>query len=207
MLPFGLWSALQIFNEVADAIEWMLKVKGVTHLAHYLDDFILIGKANTSECQRNMQTVLKECTALGVPLARHKLEGPSTCLVFLGFSSGCGEDGNKRLPAEKVKDLRWLIKSWWCRKLRTQRELEPLAGHLCHTSKVVRPGRRFPGGIFQLISWFFKPHFKIRLNSEFRAGLEWCGVMHLGAWECSSLQPTVVSNQIVRLSRILRTYL
>ena len=73
---------------MADAIECMLKAKGVTHLAHYLDDFILIGKAGTSECQRNMQAVLKECTALGVPLARHKLEGPR-------YSSGYGEDGNK----------------------------------------------------------------------------------------------------------------
>ena len=198
MLPFGLRSAPKIFNAVADAIEWMLKAKGVTHLAHYLDDFILIGKAGTSECQRNMQAVLEECTALGVPLARHKLEGPGSYLVFLGIVLDTVKM-EIRLPAEKLRDLRRLIKSWWCRRVCTRRELESLAGHLCHACKVVRPGRRLLSGIFQLISRFSKPHFKIRLNSEFRAdthssktGMEYpcstkqvyklriskCGVMH-----------------------------
>ena len=171
MLPFGLRSAPKVFNAVADAIEWMLKAKGVTHLAHYLDDFILIGKAGTSECQRNLQAVLEECAALRVPLARHKLR-PGTCLVFLGIVLDTVKM-EIRLPAEKLRGLRRLIKSWRCRRVCTRRELESLAGHLCHACKVVRPGRRFLRGIFQLISRFSKPHFKIRLNSEFRADLEW----------------------------------
>ena len=57
----------------------MLKAKGVTYLAHDLDDFILLDKVSPSECQRNMQVVLEECAALEVPLARRKLEGPA-CL-------------------------------------------------------------------------------------------------------------------------------
>ena len=69
---------------MADVIKWMFKAVGVTHLAYYLDDSILLRKVGTSECQRSMQLVFEECAALGVPLARHKLEGPSTCLVFQG---------------------------------------------------------------------------------------------------------------------------
>ena len=42
-------SAPKIFNAVADVIRWMLKAMGVTHLAHYLDDFILLGKAGMPE--------------------------------------------------------------------------------------------------------------------------------------------------------------
>ena len=126
-----------------------------------------------------------------------------------------------RLPAaaERLKDLRLLIKSWRCRKVWwTWRELESLGGHLCHACKVVRPGRRFLRGIFQLISRFSKSHFKICLtvNSELAwsrgtlpswngmecqcftniqiPSMEWC-VWYLGM--CRNLQPTVASNQLV----------
>lgn len=157
---------IYIFNAVADAIEWMLRAKGVTHLAHYLDDFILTGKAGTSEFQRNMQAVREECTALGM------LEGPNTCLVFLGIVLDTVKM-EIRLPAEKLRYLRWVIKSWWCRRVCMRQELESLAGHLCHACKVVRPGRRFLRGMFQLISRFSKPHSKIRFNTEFSADLEW----------------------------------
>ena len=79
-LEFHIQSAPKIFNAVADAVEWMFKAMGVTHLAHNLDDFILLVKVGPSECQRRMQLVLEECAALEVPFARHKLEGPSECL-------------------------------------------------------------------------------------------------------------------------------
>ena len=171
-LPFGLRSAPKIFNSVADAIEWILKARGVTNVSHYLDDFIFIGAAGTSECQRNLQLVLEACAALGVPLAMHKVEGPSTCLIFLGILLDT-VNMELRLPDGKLKALSVLIKSWRGRKVCSRRELESLAGHLCHACKVVRPGRRFLRGIFQLISQFPKPHYKIRLNTEFRADLEW----------------------------------
>ena len=44
---------------MADVIRWMLKAIGVTHLAHYLDDFILLGKVGISECQRRVKAKTK----------------------------------------------------------------------------------------------------------------------------------------------------
>ena len=43
MLPFGLRSAHQIFNAVADTIQWHLEQEEVDHVDHYLDDFIVLG--------------------------------------------------------------------------------------------------------------------------------------------------------------------
>jgi hypothetical protein len=37
-LPFGLRSAPKIFNALADAVEWIGREHGVSHLWHYLDD-------------------------------------------------------------------------------------------------------------------------------------------------------------------------
>ena len=38
-LPFGLRSAPLIFTALADGLEWVLKQRGVSYVAHYLDDF------------------------------------------------------------------------------------------------------------------------------------------------------------------------
>ena len=39
-LPFGLRSAPKLFNAVADTIACVLSQHGITHLLHYLDDFL-----------------------------------------------------------------------------------------------------------------------------------------------------------------------
>ena len=54
VLPFGLRSAPKIFLAVADALEWILLEQGVSVCLHYLDDFLMIGKANTEECNCNL---------------------------------------------------------------------------------------------------------------------------------------------------------
>ena len=42
VLPFGLCSAPKIFSAIADAAQWILVQRGVTHILHYLDDFIVV---------------------------------------------------------------------------------------------------------------------------------------------------------------------
>ena len=39
-LPFGLRSAPELFNLMADLLAWMAKQHGVSFLIHYLDDFL-----------------------------------------------------------------------------------------------------------------------------------------------------------------------
>ena len=85
MLPFGLRSAPKIFTAVADALEWIVHSRGVRHIDHYLDDFIVWGPRDTPECAQAIDTLIQMCADLGVPLATEKLEGPSQCLTFLGI--------------------------------------------------------------------------------------------------------------------------
>lgn len=85
MLPFGLRSAPKIFNAVADALNWYLHQSGIRHILHYLDDFIIITPPHSLEGQACMAILNRVCAALGVPIAEHKRDGPTTCLVFLGI--------------------------------------------------------------------------------------------------------------------------
>ena len=42
-LPFGLCSTPKVLTAVADMLEWVFRKRGVEHVSHYLDDFILQG--------------------------------------------------------------------------------------------------------------------------------------------------------------------
>ena len=75
-LPFGMRSAPNFFNAVADALLWILKHHGASALLHYLDDFITFGPPNCSQCATNCRIIFGMCELLGVPLASDKCQGP-----------------------------------------------------------------------------------------------------------------------------------
>ena len=54
-LPFGLRSAPKIYNAVADAMQWILGKEGVD-VIHYLDDFLMAGAPNSSQCGHALRT-------------------------------------------------------------------------------------------------------------------------------------------------------
>ena len=77
VLPFGLRSALIIFLALADALQWAIQQKGVHHLFHYLDDFIIVGPPHSKACQHNLEVITSTCQQLEVPIEPEKTEGPN----------------------------------------------------------------------------------------------------------------------------------
>ncbi len=162
MLPFGLRSAPKIFNAVADALNWHLEQMGIPEVYHYLDDFI---------GHDYLATLEKECQTLGVPLAAHKREGPSTSLTFLGIEIDTVA-GQLRLPSEKLGRLTSTVAQWDTRKACPKQHFQSLIGLLNHACKVVRPGRTFLRRMINLLTTTRSSAPKtaiIRLNAEFRA--------------------------------------
>ncbi len=184
-LPFGLRWAPKIFNAVADGLEWMIRRQGVKEVAHYLDDFIIVGPPKSQQCSRDLSIALDVCARAGAPVAPHKIAGPSTELPFLGIELDMSRM-ELRLPFKKLDKLRELINQWRPRKSCTRHELESLVGHLCHACKVVRPGRRFLRGMFGLLSLFRRQLHPIRLSKAFKADLEWWYVF-LESWNGVSM--------------------
>ena len=85
MLPFGLRSAPKIFNAVADMLNWRLQEVGFPLIRHYLDDYIIITPPNIIRCRELITILHREGSRLGVPIAVHKCDGPTTCITFLGI--------------------------------------------------------------------------------------------------------------------------
>ena len=84
-LPFGLASAPAIFSAVAEALEWVLRRRGVRGVLRYLDDFLLLGAPGSPECSNALVITFATCEELGVPLAMDKVEVPAVSLTFLGI--------------------------------------------------------------------------------------------------------------------------
>ena len=187
MLPFGLRSAPKIFTAVADALEWIVRRKGVQHIDHYLDDFIILGPRGALDCAQALDTVLRACTDLGVPLAMEKLEGPTECLTFLGIELDTTA-GVLRLPQDKLDRTHTLLAQWARKRTCTRRELESLIGTLQHACKVVRPGRSFLRRMIDLLRVPHRPYHHVRLNQQFQADLLWWQLFATG-WNGVAIMP------------------
>ena len=174
MLPFGLRSAPKIFNAIADALEWYLRQAGIDEIEHYLDDFIVLGPPGSPICLRAMEILDMVCRQLNVPIAEHKRDGPTTCLVFLGIIIDTIL-GELRLPPEKLQRLLSLLQAWGDKKTCSRRELESLIGLLNHACKVIRSGRSFLRRMIDLLHGTNRSSrcTPIRLNTGFRADLAW----------------------------------
>ena len=142
MLPFGLRSAPKIFTALADVLQWILQRRGVTFVWHYIDNFTVCGPPTSPECHRSLQIMTSTCEELGVPLAKHKVAGPTSCITVLGIEIDT-KASQLRLPHDKLQRLKALLVSWQHRKHCSRWELESLVGLLNHACKVVRPGRSF----------------------------------------------------------------
>lgn len=186
-LPFGLRSSPKIFSAVADMIAWAFHHAGISHLIHYLDDYLFLGAPGTGEGARALSLALRILDFLGIPVAVHKTGGPGLCITFLGIlidTRSC----ELRLPPEKLERLRALVHDWRTKTSCTRRELESLLGHLSHAASVVRPGHTFLRQLFSLLHLASAPHYFIRLTAGARADLAWWGCF-LRNWNGSSFFP------------------
>ena len=151
-LPFGLRSAPKIFTAVADALAWSLHAGGIRFVLHYLDDFLFIGAPNSLEATHAAQLATITFADLGVPVAVHKTEGPSSCVTFLGIQVDT-DKGQLRFPWEKLQRVRDKVQPWLHRGSHTRKDLESLLCHLSNAAMVIRPGRVFLRSLFASCKW------------------------------------------------------
>ena len=117
VLPFGLQSAPYLFNQLSDAVEWILVNKcQISFVCHILDDFLIIEPQAdilliNSLCQQSFSAMLMTFKNLNIPIAPGKTQGPLQVLGFMGIIL----DSLKmeaRLPAEKTNRLSFLIQQF-----------------------------------------------------------------------------------------------
>ena len=193
-LPFGLRSAPKIFTAFADLIAWILHQHGIAYQVHYLDDFLFFGAPLAEEAAAALETVVGILHALGIPIATHKTEGPTTSLIFLGILvDTCTFE--LRLPVDKLTRLQIKLDTWTTRKHCQKHELESLLGHLSHAATVVRHGRTFLRQLFTLLSRAHRSRHFIHLTAGAKADLLWWKVF-LQVWNGLSFFPRTAATSV-----------
>ena len=84
-LPFGLWSAPKLFTAVADGLAWATLSRGIPVLLHYLDNFFFRSPPDSAATAVALRIAVPLCIELGLPTVPSKVEGPATCINFLGI--------------------------------------------------------------------------------------------------------------------------
>ena len=142
-LPLGLRSAPFWFNQLANAIHWILENNyGVSHILHYLDNFLIAGPPNPNACANNLHSMLILCDKINGPIKPSKVEGPTTSLTFLGIQINIISMEASIISERKqslLQDLQFLYSRHNC----TKRELLSLIGNLSFSCKVLPAGRIF----------------------------------------------------------------
>lgn len=112
--PFGLRSALFIFNSVVDMVEWiLLNQHHVSDLWHYLNNFYTAGSLQSVQCTHNLNTALAVSKRLWLPLHPNKCVGPSTSFTVLGIEQdSLIIQQLAHLPKDKLLAPKELILSW-----------------------------------------------------------------------------------------------
>lgn len=177
VLPFGLRSAPYLFNQLSEAIEWILLTKcSISFVCHILDDFLIIEPASESlspseGCKQSLSSMLLTLRNLCIPTAAEKTQGPCTCLEFMGIILDSVRM-EARLPYDKVERIQTSLDNFKSKKSCTLRELQALIGTLNFACRVVPPGRPFLQRMIELTRKVSQPHHHIKLSSGFFKDLD-----------------------------------
>jgi hypothetical protein len=177
VLPFGLRSAPFIFNQLSDAIEWILSNKcHIRFVCHILDDFLIgepasPGPQKAVACQASLNAMSLTFRNLNIPIAPGKTEGPNTVLEFMGIILDSTRM-EARLPADKIERLNTAFEFFHEKRSCTLKELQSLIGTLNFACKVIPPGRPYLQRMIELTRNVKQPHHHIKLSSGFFKDLE-----------------------------------
>lgn len=167
----GASSSCQIFDAFSTALQWiMMNHYGSGGMSHILDDFFFIGSRNSESCLHDLQTFMKLCSYIGVPIKYEKTTLPATEIIIYGIEVD-SEKMECRLPQDKIVKIRSALQELvHCKKV-TLQKLQSLIGLLNFACCVICPGRAFLRRLIDLTCGVSCPFYKIRFNGEARADI------------------------------------
>ena len=119
--------------------------------------------------------------SLGLCFQDSKVEGPTTCLEFLGIELD-SHAMEACLPSRKLEFLSSLLPQWKSKTHCTLLELQELTGYLQFCSQVIPYSRAFLCSFFNFTSTFKSDFSHCRIPRSTRRDLEWW-IMYSSSWK------------------------
>jgi hypothetical protein len=118
--------------------------------------------------------------SLGLHFQESKIEGPSTCLEFLGIELD-SVAMEARLPVDKLSYLADLLYKWYSKTHCTLRELQELTGYLQFCSQIIPFSMAFLRSLFDFSSSFKSSFARRRITRPARRDISWW-LTYSSAW-------------------------
>ena len=171
-LPMGCSASCVLFEKCSTFLEWAIKFKsGKRSVEHFLEDFLLAGKAGTGDCWQLMDHFRIICEDLGVPLAEDKTIGPSSILTFLGLEIDTLEMVI-RIPQCKLSEVKEKLESALGRTKITLRDLQSLVGSLNVCARAIPSVRAFNRRFCDAMCGINMPSHYIRVSTGMKADIK-----------------------------------
>ncbi|XP_077113160.1 uncharacterized protein LOC143768361 [Ranitomeya variabilis] len=152
-------------------LEWVArKVTRLPSITHYLDDFLLVGPANSEACHHALVQFKDVMSRFGVPLSPEKTIGPVSVITFLGIEID-SVAMEFRLPQDKISKLLDLIAGCLAVGKVTLVQMQSLLGSLNFACKVMPMGRIFSRRLILATKGVKQPHHRIRITAQLRSDL------------------------------------
>ena len=187
VLQFGARSSPKLFSDFATAAKIIMYHNGATYTEHYLDDYVTMGAAGTTECLDNLNTMMDTCSDLGFSLNPRKISQPSTVMEYLGIILDT-DLLQARISSDRLEEVLTELHEWRDRHTASKRQILSLIGKLTFVSRVVRPGRTFVRRMISLATTVPHLHHKVSLTCEFQLDIDWW-LRYLPQWNGVSLFP------------------
>ena len=170
VLSMGLRIACYIGQRISDALMWIYRKLGFEGL-NYLDD---LGSAEcASLATKACDTLSKMLEDLNVTEALDKATIPSEIMTFLGIRYNT-RTFTIELTAERLAELKILLREWLNKSEAKLREVQALLGKLNFACATVRSGRAFLARIIAFIIQFKEDiHESLKIPEEVIRDLEW----------------------------------
>ncbi|KAM4748928.1 uncharacterized protein WCC33_006337 [Rhinophrynus dorsalis] len=157
------------FEKFSSALHWAVEKRA--GVAHYLDDFLFVVEKGSEQAGNLLKCAEQLFEEVGVPVAHDKTVLPTTKLSYLGIEID-SEEGQVRLPLEKVLKARAAVVGMVGRQKVSLREMQGLLGLLNFASRVIPMGRIFSRRLERATVGVRRPLHKIRITRQLREDLK-----------------------------------
>ena len=137
-------------------------------VVYYLDDFLLAGMLNTTDCAKRMSCFCSICEDLRVPLAQEKTLGTTSLLKFLGLEINTMPTCmNVKIPYDKSSQLKSGLRFLLTNNNVSLGQLHNLIG-LFFSFLAIPSGRAFVRRLFNHTRGLTKPHHRRGVTTEMK---------------------------------------
>ena len=172
VLPFGLRSAPYIFNQLSDAIKWILLNRcSISFVCHIYSGATLSYPSIKFPLSGKPVKYDLDLQKFEYPYLCNQNQGAFPNYSVHGYHTRLGKM-EARLPEDKVERIKSALSTFQSQRSTTMQELQSLIGTLNFACKVIPPGRSFLQRIIHLTRKVKKPHHHIKLTTGFYKDIE-----------------------------------